>query len=103
MNRGDISVDYFYGKKGFYIFQSPKYHEKNFVLVTRERDFKILMKQGVNVVWHYEIYKKNDDGSLSVHALQNDYAYLNIESRFGDREGQKKIVDVVMKHIIEEN
>lgn len=100
-SRSTISVLNFYRKKGFFIFRNPKEDVKNFVIVTKKKDFEILMKIGINAVWQFEVTPDNNDGSLSVYCKMENIPYINIETRSGDIQSQKKIIGLIIQKIIQ--
>lgn len=100
MSSGKVSINQYHKKKGYYIFQNPFEDPKNFVLTIRYKDFKILAKQGLNVVYQAKAGRKQNDGSLSYYCHKKGFLYLNIETRFGKLEDQKRIIKIIMENLI---
>ncbi len=75
--------------------EHPQHH--NFFICTNENDFKILSKSPYNVVLQKS--QANDDGTLSRLAASKGIRYINIETRLGYLNVQRKMLQYVMENL----
>lgn len=71
---------------------------RDFIICTNTDDFEKLSIGPYNVVLQNRFPEK-DDGSLSWEALRRDVRYLNIETRLGYLQQQKKMLEFVEKNL----
>ena len=50
------------------VYLNPAHPVKNFVIVTRQKEFEILKTEGINSVWQKTVNLEKNDGSLSAYA-----------------------------------
>ena len=96
MNKTEFSLEKYLKKPYslFYqVYQNENENPKNFFIVVEENAFMFFKSRKENVIWLQKADEKMDEGSLGFYCKKNGFPYLNIETRFGDFEKQKKMVE----------
>jgi hypothetical protein len=74
------------------IYVNSKMDSDDFFIVNREEDYKYFSLHGYNVAFQDE---GENDGSLLAWACNNDRRYINVETRHGEKEKQKEMLNLV--------